>query len=131
MTKDEFTDEVQDIFTEFTDEPAGRGAGYGLTDKGFNMLNRLADTLFKVEETNLKESLMSNKTQELFNWAVIEFVKVKDDNGQVESTKKKVHGSGTALPAFDVENAKLKAMALVTLPEDTDIDEVKVEISNF
>jgi hypothetical protein len=74
---------------------------------------------------------MSNKTQELYNWAVVESVKVKDDLGQIENTKIKVHGSGTALPAFSVDNAKLKAMDLVKLPEGTDIDEVKVEISNF
>lgn len=71
------------------------------------------------------------KTQSLFNWAVVETVKVKDDNGQVESEKLKVHGKGTAMPAFDEANVKIKAMAHVTLPEGTDIDEVKVVVSCF
>lgn len=72
-----------------------------------------------------------SKTQSLYNYAVTETIKVKDDNGQIESTKIKVHGQGTAMPAFSTENAKIKAMAAVTLPEGHDIDEVKVEVVNF
>ena len=71
------------------------------------------------------------KEQSLYNWAVTERIKTKDENGNIESVKLKPLGSGTALPAFDIENAKLKAMALVKVPEGTDIDEVKVVVVNF
>lgn len=71
------------------------------------------------------------KEQALFNWAVVETVKSKDDNGNIESKKLKVHGKGTAMPAFDMENAKIKAMASVTLPESADIDECKAVVCPF
>jgi hypothetical protein len=71
------------------------------------------------------------KTQSLFNWAVVETIKAKDENGNIESTKLKVHKKGTALPAFDLDNAILKAMALAKLPESTDLDEVKVVVTPF
>lgn len=71
------------------------------------------------------------KTQSLFNWAVVETVKAKDENGNIESTKLKVHKKGTAMPAFDIENAKLKAMGLAKLPASADLDEVKVVVTPF
>lgn len=71
------------------------------------------------------------KKQDLYNWAVVEDVKVKDDNGQVESTKLIRHKAGTAMPAFDEANVRIKAMALTTLPEGTDVDEVRVEVRPF
>jgi hypothetical protein len=75
--------------------------------------------------------MIMSKTQSLYNWAVVEDIKVKDDNGQVESTKLKVHKKGTAMNAFDEANVKIKAMALTTLPEGTDVDEVRVEVRPF
>jgi hypothetical protein len=74
---------------------------------------------------------MIMKTQSLWNWAVVEDVKVKDDLGQIESTKLKRHNAGTAMPAFDEANVTLKAMAITQLPEGTDIDNVRVEVRPF
>jgi len=74
---------------------------------------------------------MSTREQSLFNWAVVETVKSKDDNGQIESTKLVVHGKGTAMPAFDAENARFKAQQLVKLPEGADVDEVKAVVTPF
>lgn len=71
------------------------------------------------------------KEQSLYNWAVVETIKIKDDNGNIESTKLKVHGEGIAMPAFDAENARIKAMSMVKLPEGTDIDEVKAVVNPF
>ncbi len=71
------------------------------------------------------------KEQSLFNWAVVETVKSKDDNGNIDSKKLKVHGRGTAMPAFDAENAKVKAMAIVKLPDTADIDECKAVVVPF
>ncbi len=71
------------------------------------------------------------KEQSLFNWAVVETVKSKDDNGNIESTKLVVHGKGTAMPAFDAENAKFKAQALVKLPEGANADECKAVVHPF
>ncbi len=71
------------------------------------------------------------KEQSLFNWAIVETVKSKDDNGNIESTKLVVHKKGTAMPAFDAENAKIKAMAMTTLPEGADIDETRAVVVPF
>lgn len=89
-------------------------------------------TLAEVEE--LTENIYSGdsnmKTQEIYEYVVTESIKVKDDNGQVESTKKKILGKG-GLPAFDVDNAKIKAMAATTIPDSVDIDEVEVLVRPF
>ncbi|HDZ86392.1 MAG TPA: hypothetical protein ENH57_01740 [Actinobacteria bacterium] len=71
------------------------------------------------------------KTQSLFNYAVVENIKSKDENGNIDSTKLKVHGSGTAMPAYDADNAEVKALALVKLPEKADIDEVRAIVTPF
>jgi len=69
------------------------------------------------------------KTQEVFSYVVTESVKAKDDNGNIESVKKKILGSGT-LAAFDEANAKVKASHAVGLSE-VDLDEVEVLVRPF
>lgn len=71
------------------------------------------------------------KEQKVYKYVVTEDVKVKDDNGQIESIDKNVIGEGT-LTAYDDANAKLQA----TIKHATDIKkanqkEVKVSVSPF
>ncbi len=49
------------------------------------------------------------KTQEIFGVVVTENEKIKDDNGQIESIKKRVIYSKSDLPAYDEANAKIQA----------------------
>ena len=131
MTKDAIIDMMHDIMihSEVDVGEHGECVGMNLNSEGTKLLEEFANEICKKETNLIKESVM--KEQQLFNYAVTETIKVKDDNGNVESSKLKVHGSGMALPAFDSENAKLKALSLVKLPEGCDIDEVNVAISNF
>ncbi len=69
------------------------------------------------------------KEQTLFSYAVTETIKSKDDNGQIDSKKLKILGTGI-LAAFDHENAKIKAMA-ATKTTGADMDEVRAVTVNF
>jgi hypothetical protein len=99
MTRDEFLDEVHDILSEYTDEPAGRGAGYGLTDIGFETLEELANKLFGKEE-----SIM------LYRYAVVR----KDFEGK----EKDIIKEGSML-ATDEKN--IDQRVLVSLVKDENI----------
>ena len=72
------------------------------------------------------------KTQEIFAGQVTENVKIKDENGNIESIKKRVICSVTDLPAYDEDNAKIKltlAAGKVTgVKGIKDPDEVEVKV---
>jgi len=61
----------------------------------------------KIETLITGESTM--KTQGIFSVVVTENEKIKDDNGQIESIKKRVIFSKSDLPAYDEANAHVKA----------------------
>ncbi len=75
------------------------------------------------------------KEQELFTVAVTESEKVKDDNGNIDSIKKRVIFKDSALPAYGLENAKAKALAAAMKVKGEkaikDIDEVEVLVRPF
>lgn len=74
------------------------------------------------------------KTQELFNVAVTENEKVKDDNGQIESVKVRVIFSQSDMPAYDKGNATVKAVLaagkVTGVKGIKDPDEVEVKVSS-
>lgn len=71
----------------------------------------------------LRDSNM--KTQEIYSYVVTENINVKDaKTGQIEKVSKKILGAGT-VAAYNVENAKIKAMADVA---DKTADNVKCHI---
>ncbi len=78
---------------------------------------------------------MSMKTQETFSVVVTENVKAKDDNGQIESVKKTVIFTESALPAYSVESAKIKAVIAASkvkgIKAIVDVDEVEVACRPF
>ena len=55
------------------------------------------------------------KTQTVFSYVVTESVKVKDDNGNIESIKKKILAHGV-LPAYDESNARIKPEGASSAP---------------
>jgi hypothetical protein len=75
------------------------------------------------------------KEQELFTVAVTESEKIKDDNGNIDSIKKRVIFKDVALPAYGLENAKAKALAAAMKVKGEkaikDIDEVEVTAKPF
>ena len=81
------------------------------------------------EIENLYSGDSNMKTQEIYKYAVTENVKIKDDNGQIESIKKNLLSSGT-LAAYDEANAKIKALQGVKL-DGIDLDEVEVLVRPF
>lgn len=79
MTRDEFLDRVYYCLEGNIDEPAGRDAGYGITEDGNDMLDELANELFKTETNLEKESNM--KDPKVFKVTAIEYFKaVKDED---------------------------------------------------
>lgn len=76
---------------------------------------------------------MSTREQEIFAVVVTENEKVKDDNGQIESIKKKVIFADSALPAYSPDNAHTKAVAEAIKVKGgkaiKDIDEVEVKVT--
>lgn len=75
------------------------------------------------------------KTQEIYTGVVTENVKVKDENGQIESIKKRVIYSAIDIPAFDEKNANSKALAAAIKVQGKnaikDLDEVEVKVRPF
>ncbi len=83
--------------------------------------------------TSIKgESDMSTRTQDIFAVVVTENEKTKDDNGQIESIKKRVIYSTIDLPAYSPDNAHTKAILAaakikgINAIKDEDELEVKV-----
>lgn len=124
MDAEEILDEICEALVGNIEEPAGRGCGYGVTDDG---LAGILAVIKRILPQNRKECIM--KEQTLFSYAVTETTKSKDDNGQIDSKKLKILGTGI-IPAFDHENAKIKAMA-ATKTTGADMDEVKAVVANF
>ena len=88
------------------------------------------------KETNTILTGDSNmKTQEIYAGIVTENEKIKDDNGQIESIKKRVIYSTSELPAYDEANARVKIMAAASNVKGDnaikDIDEVEVKVRPF
>jgi len=87
-----------------------------------------------ITNTNQKGS-MSMKTQEIFAAVVTENVKIKDENGNIESVKKRVIYSAFDIPAFDENNAKAKALIaankITGVKAIKDLDEVEVKVRPF
>lgn len=87
------------------------------------------------DNTNLteKDKIMSTRTQEIYTGIVTESEKIKDDNGQIESIKKRVIYSTTELPAYDEDNAKIKIILAASKVKGEkaikDVDEVEVKVS--
>lgn len=95
-----------------------------------------AGSLWEEDNEDLTgDSNMSTKTQEIFSGTVTENEKIKNDNGQIESIKKRVIFSTIELPAFDAENAKVKIMTLASKVTGDkaikDIDEVEIKVYPF
>lgn len=89
-------------------------------------------TMSEVE--TLTENIYSGdsnmKTQEIFSYVVTENVNVKDaKTGQIEKVTKKILDDGN-LAAYDLENAKVQAMASFER-DGVDIDEVEVLVRPF
>ena len=94
----------------------------------------LKQTNIKETNTNsIKEEAM--KTQEIFAVVVTENEKVKDENGNIESVKKRVIYSAIDIPAFDENNAKAKALIAANKVAGVkgikDLDEVEVIVRPF
>jgi len=70
------------------------------------------------------------KTQDTYDYIISEAIKVKDENGNIESIKKSVIGRGS-VEAFDEANARIKAQSETDFEEVKDIDEVTIEIRTF
>lgn len=85
--------------------------------------------------TNLTEKDKNMRTQEIYTGIVTENEKIKDDNGQIESIKKRVIYSTFDTPAFDEANAKVKIMAAASKVQGKnaikDLDEVEVKVRPF
>lgn len=75
------------------------------------------------------------RTQEIYTGVVTENEKIKDDNGQIESIKKRVIYSTFDTPAFDEANAKVKILAAASKVKGEkaikDLDEVEVKVRPF
>ncbi len=88
------------------------------------------------KETNANLEGNSNmRTQEIYTGIVTENEKIKDDNGQIESIKKRVIYSTFDTPAFDEANAKVKILAAASKVQGKnaikDLDEVEVKVRPF
>jgi hypothetical protein len=71
------------------------------------------------------------KEQKVYNYVVTEDVKVKDDNGQIESVDKNIIGQGTTT-AYDKDNARLQATVKhATAIKKANVKEVKVDVNPF
>ncbi len=85
------------------------------------------------EEKPIKDEAM--KTQDIFAVVVTENEKTKDDNGNIDSIKKRVIYSAIDIPAFDENNAKAKALLAANKVAGVkgikDLDEVEVKVSPF
>lgn len=86
-------------------------------------------------ETNLGDSNMSTKTQEIYAVIVTENEPVKDaESGLIVKTKKKVIYSKGDLPAYDAGNATVKAILAAGKVKGVnaikDEDEVEVKVSS-
>lgn len=75
------------------------------------------------------------KEQSIFKVVAAESEKVKDDNGNIESVKKRVIFSDDAMPAYSEGNAIIKAAIAASKVQGKkaikDIDEVEVTAKPF
>jgi hypothetical protein len=88
-----------------------------------SLFNRITETYLGKDRTM--------KEQKVYKYVVTEAVKVKDDNGQIESIDKNVLGEGT-ITAYDDANAKLQAtIKHATVIDKANKKEVKVDVNPF
>ena len=114
--------------------------GWGIRIDGWNypyfvleIVKKASSTVPDAKPIDKGDSNMSTREQEIFAVVVTENEKVKDDNGQIESIKKKVIFADSALPAYSPDNAHTKAVAEAIKVKGgkaiKDIDEVEVKVT--
>ena len=105
---EQFEDDIFDILCEYVDEPAGRGAGYGLMDNGQVLLKELIDNF-------VKEGNVMDNDKEVYEVCIVP----------------KADGSEIILDSFYCVTAKKAEMAAIAKYSDKVTEETVVAVRPF